>query len=74
MSGNEFVSGRGRHKNTAAKGLRETSWRIVKGLKNIQKALICAGRRKSYSKTDTDATFMRMKEDHMLERTAKAGV
>ncbi len=26
---------------------------------------------KSYSKTDTDATFMRMKEDHMLNGQLK---
>jgi hypothetical protein len=29
--------------------------------------------RKSYSKTDTDATFMRMKEDHMKNGQLKAG-
>lgn len=31
------------------------------------------GDRKSYSKTDTDATFMRMKEDHMRNGQLKAG-
>src|SRR5699024_11607708 len=29
--------------------------------------------RNSYSKTDTDATFMRMKEDHMRNGQLKAG-
>ena len=29
--------------------------------------------RKSYSKTDTDATFMRMKEDHMRNGQLKPG-
>ena len=29
------------------------------------------GERRSYSKTDTDATFMRMKEDHMLNGQLK---
>lgn len=31
------------------------------------------GERNSYSKTDPDATFMRMKEDHMLNGQLKAG-
>jgi len=31
------------------------------------------GHRNSYSKTDTDATFMRMKEDHMLNGQLKPG-
>ena len=31
------------------------------------------GNRNSYSKTDEDATFMRMKEDHMLNGQLKAG-
>lgn len=31
------------------------------------------GERNSYSKTDTDATFMRMKEDHMKNGQLKAG-
>ena len=35
--------------------------------------LTIAGKRKSYSKTDTDATFMRMKEDHMNNGQLKAG-
>src|SRR5690625_7700184 len=29
--------------------------------------------RNSYSKTDTDATFMRMKDDHMMNGQLKAG-
>ena len=31
------------------------------------------GNRNSYSKTDTDATFMRMKDDHMKNGQLKAG-
>jgi transposase len=34
-------------------------------LKNYEQQLDILGDRNSYSKTDTDATFMRMKEDHM---------
>ena len=33
---------------------------------------VILGERNSYSKTDTDATFMRMKEDHMLNGQLKA--
>ena len=35
--------------------------------------LAILGERNSYSKTDTDATFMRMKEDHMRNGQLKAG-
>ncbi len=31
------------------------------------------GKRNSYSKTDTDATFMRMKDDSMMNGQLKAG-
>lgn len=31
------------------------------------------GKRNSHSKTDTDTTFIRMKEDHMLNRQLKPG-
>lgn len=34
-------------------------------LKKYEKDLVILGNRNSYSKTDPDATFMRMKEDHM---------
>nr|WP_235946871.1 hypothetical protein [Paenibacillus glycinis] len=36
-----------------------------------QQALLCG--RNSYSKTDPDATFMRMKEDHMRNGQLKPG-
>jgi len=43
-------------------------------LKNYEEqASIYGPRRKSFSKTDTDATFMRMKEDPMLNGQLKAG-
>lgn len=38
-----------------------------------QKQRTLIGERNSYSKTDTDATFMRMKEDHMQNGQLKAG-
>jgi len=34
---------------------------------------VCGDGRNSYAKTDTDATFMRMKDDHMLNGQLKAG-
>ena len=36
-----------------------------------EKDLEILGERNSYSKTDTDATFMRMKEDHMMNGQLK---
>lgn len=40
-------------------------------LKEYEQHLEILGNRKSYSKTDTDATFMRMKEDHMMNGQLK---
>lgn len=42
-------------------------------LKKYQEQEGILGERKSYSKTDKDATFMRMKEDHMMNGQLKAG-
>lgn len=42
-------------------------------LKEYQKKEAILGKRNSYSKTDPDATFMRMKEDHMLNGQLKPG-
>ena len=42
-------------------------------LKEYEAHLDTLGQRNSYSKTDTDATFMRMKEDHMKNGQLKAG-
>lgn len=64
MMGIEFVHGNGKRKTELQKDyerLTEYSERIDKYCESIG---IC-GSRKSYSRTDTDATFMRMKEDHM---------
>jgi hypothetical protein len=40
-------------------------------LEEYEKHLETLGNRNSYSKTDTDATFMRMKEDHMMNGQLK---
>lgn len=42
-------------------------------LERYEKQEALFGTRNSYSKTDTDATFMRMKEDHMRNGQLKAG-
>lgn len=42
-------------------------------LKKYEQQEKILGTRNSYSKTDTDATFMRMKEDHMLNGQLKPG-
>jgi len=42
-------------------------------LKKYEQQEKTLGRRNSYSKTDPDATFMRMKEDHMLNGQLKPG-
>lgn len=60
-----FVHGPGKKKGDAQK-----EWEALDGLRRRwkeyeEKLRIMGDGRNSYSKTDTDATFMRMKEDHM---------
>ena len=43
----------------------------IEKLKEYIHKLYACGERNSYSKTDLDATFMRMKEDHMLNGQLK---
>ena len=64
-AGITFVNGKGRHK---AEEQRE--WETINHLceqwrKYEEQLVIMGNDRNSYSKTDHDATFMRMKEDHM---------
>ena len=64
LLGIEFVYGRGKRKSD----LQRDYDRIYKYLERINRyheSLTILGSRKSFSKTDLDATFMRMKEDHM---------
>ncbi|TQQ83131.1 IS1182 family transposase [Peptacetobacter hominis] len=60
----EFVHGKGRRKTQIQKCI-ETLSSYIDRLKTYNKHLMKLGNRNSYSKTDNDATFMRMKEDHM---------
>lgn len=62
MQGVKFVYGKGKRKTPLQRDID----RLMKmGEKRhcYLESLIIAGKRKSYSKTDADATFMRMKED-----------
>ena len=68
-----FVHGSGKRKSTEQK-----KWEKLDELRrrwaDYEKKLgIMGERRNSYSKTDTDATFMRMKEDHMRNGQLKPG-
>lgn len=61
----KLVRGRGHHKSTEQRNydkLVEYTDKLKKYAKHI---CICGERRNSYSKTDNDATFMRMKKDYM---------
>lgn len=72
MRGISFVSGKGKRKTELQRDwerLTEYQERIEK----YRESLGICGKRKSYSKTDTDATFMRMKEDHMRNGQLKPG-
>ena len=62
--GTAFVHGTGRRKTLLQKSLETLETYIAK-LKEYNKKLYVCGDRNSYSKTDPDATFMRMKEDAM---------
>ena len=68
-----FVSGKGKRKEQA-----QRDWEAKKALlerwENYEEMLSTMGEgRNSYSKTDPDATFMRMKEDHMRNGQLKPG-
>ena len=64
QQGIAFVHGSGRHKTPLQHSL-EALEKILSKLKEYTKKLHVCGERSSYAKTDQDATFMRMKEDHM---------
>ena len=62
--GIEFVYGSGRRKSQLQRSIEKLETYIHK-LKEYTKHLHVCGNRNSYSKTDPDATFMRLKEDAM---------
>ena len=55
------------------KALKEMEKDAVPRMKRYKEQLATMGTRNSYSKTDPDATFMRMKEDAMLNGQLKPG-
>lgn len=60
----EFVHGAGKRKSSLQKSI-ETLEDYLERLKGYTQKLHICGKRNSFSKTDQDATFMRMKEDAM---------
>lgn len=54
-------------------GLKVIKKDLLPRKKKYEKAKRICGKRNSYSKTDPDATFMRMKEDHMRNGQLKPG-
>ncbi len=64
LEGIEFVHGCGKRKTTLQKSIERLEEYLSKFKEYNQKVYTC-GDRNSYSKTDIDATFMRMKEDSM---------
>ena len=65
MKTETFVHGTGKRKNTEQK-LYEKVEDCLKKLKKYSEHIrICGDKRNSYSKTDHDATFFRMKKDYM---------
>ncbi len=67
-----FVSGKGKHKTQLQRDT-EKLCEYAERLAKYEESLHICGKRKSYSKTDHDATFMRMKEDHMNNGQLKPG-
>lgn len=68
----EMMHGIGRRKSKLQKVL-ETVEEWITRLKKYYNQIHICGERGSYCKTDPDATFMRMKEDHMLNGQLKPG-
>ena len=64
LEGIEFVHGCGKRKTTLQKSIEKLEEYLLK-FKEYNKKVYTCGNRNSYSKTDIDATFMRMKEDAM---------
>ena len=65
-----FVHGHGHHKSELQRIIEKVEAAVSKMKEYNHKIFLCAGRN-SYSKTDHDATFMRLKEDAMLNGQLK---
>lgn len=62
--GIKFVYGRGKRKTDIQRDY-DRIYEYLERIDRYHESQMILGTRKSYSKTDLDATFMRMKEDHM---------
>ena len=71
-AGVAFVHGKGQRKTPLQRALEQVEAWLVK-LKQYTNDLHICGDRNSYCKTDHDATFMHMKEDHMRNGQLKPG-
>ena len=67
-----FAVGKGKHKTQLQRDI-ETLGEYLTKIAEYYAKLGKFGNRKSYSKTDVDATFMHMKEDHMRNGQLKPG-
>lgn len=67
-----FVHGKGKRKTQLQRDF-ETLEEYLERKQKYNEYFRTFNGRKSFSKTDTDATFMRMKEDHMLNGQLKPG-
>lgn len=70
--GIQFVHGTGKRKTQLQRDI-ETADALLTQWEKYQKYNSLFGGRNSFSKTDTDATFMHMKEDHMRNAQLKPG-
>lgn len=61
----QFKHGRGHHKSVQQRHYEKLVFYAKKMSEYVEKLRICGAERNSYSKTDHDATFMRMKRDYM---------
>jgi transposase len=68
----EFVSGKGKRKTELQRAL-ETTVELLEKQKKYDRYNETFAGRNNFSKTDTDATFMHMKEDHMRNSQLKPG-
>ena len=71
--GIEVKKGRGHHKPEIVRERDELALLYSRWMEYNRKKAICGENRNSYSKTDTDATFMHMKDDHMRNGQLKPG-
>ena len=61
----KFAHGRGHHKSLEQRYYEKLEEYTAKLREYVEKIQICGQDRNSYSKTDPDATFMRVKQDYM---------